>query len=67
MPDADETPLKRGRPRGAFGSPGARKDHLFENEESLCHSWWYGGGRPVAREDVDGDDDDLCIRCARRV
>ena len=45
---------------------GARKDHLFENKESLCGKYLYGGGREVDVDEQSTDDEELCKQCARK-
>lgn len=63
---AEETVLKRARPTNALGGT-PRKDHLFApDKRALCGGWLYGGGREVAAEDVDVEDEDLCKACARK-
>lgn len=57
--------MKRGRPIHAQGG-GARKDHLFEEDRSLCGSYLWGGGRDVNPDEMENDEDELCQRCARK-
>ncbi len=46
MTEQSNIRLKRGRPIHALGTP-AKKDHLFRDNESLCGTYQWSGGRII--------------------